>query len=119
MSLLLLSWLDRVPGDVRQVVRERVGLLPFFGVILNFRRSVAVFAEWWPLVLPLLVWVGWRTYRGERREMLREQELRLGTHPPVRAKTRKIPETSGDRKAAKATKAHRIAIQRERLPPVA
>lgn len=69
-----MSLLDRVPSNVHEMVRERAALLPFFGFVVNMRRNLAVFAEWWPVVLPLLVWVGWRTYRGERRKVLRERE---------------------------------------------
>lgn len=28
---------------------------------------------WWPVVLPLLAWVGWRTYHNERRKILEER----------------------------------------------
>lgn len=76
-----MSLLDRVPSDVRGMARERAALLPFFGFVVNMRRNLAVFAEWWPVVLPLLAWVGWRTYRGERRKVLRERE----TEGPRRA----------------------------------
>ena len=41
--------------------------------ILAFWEDLQKTEAWWPVVLPLLAWVGWRTYHSERRKMLEER----------------------------------------------
>ena len=43
---------------------ERLGLRPFQA----FWRELQSVERFWPVVLPLLAWVGWRTYRTERHK---------------------------------------------------
>ncbi len=52
-TTILLQHAERVTG-------VQVAPLRLFWGNLNSLRS------WWPILLPLLVWAGWRTYQEER-----------------------------------------------------
>ena len=39
-----------------------------------FWDSLRELEPWWPLLIPLLLWVFWRTYRRERAALLVEHE---------------------------------------------
>jgi len=50
-------------------VLEMGPLLPF----RMFWDNLSATRSWWPVLVPLLAWIGWRTYRAERAEFLRER----------------------------------------------
>jgi hypothetical protein len=60
---------------VPQIVRKRIHELPYMPGLLAFWADLRALERLWPLVLPLLAWVGWRTYHAERRR-LSEQRAR-------------------------------------------
>lgn len=47
-----------------------IGGLPFL-LVRIFWYNLCEVRFWWPLVLPLLVWTAWRTYRRERAKSVR------------------------------------------------
>lgn len=51
------------------LLAEALDLKPLVPVRMFWDNLVALQA-WWPLLLPLLGWIGWRTYRRERAEVL-------------------------------------------------
>ena len=53
---------------VRQVV-DMPMLVPF----REFWEQLEAFRPWWPVLLPLLAWVGWRAYQRERAALARER----------------------------------------------
>jgi hypothetical protein len=79
--------LDRLPLRRRPPEapeqRSRYGVLQDMVVErLRLRRAQAFandllsLEDYWPVLIPLLAWVGWRTYRRERRTFLSEQRAR-------------------------------------------
>jgi hypothetical protein len=68
------------PADVRSSVLaaldEKLDHLPFMATIRTFWRNFQEMRDWWPVLIPLMVWVGWRTYHAERREIRRRNENR-------------------------------------------
>ena len=44
--------------------------LPVLAPVRLFWEALDDMRPWWPLLLPLLAWVGWRTYRRERTRVL-------------------------------------------------
>ena len=43
--------------------------LPELARVRRFWETFYDMRSWWSLILPLLAWVGWRTYRRERRRL--------------------------------------------------
>lgn len=65
-----------VPADARQVVAQNMRGIP---TVERARVAASDFAElrdWWFVLLPLLLWIGWCTYRSERRQVLAERAAR-------------------------------------------
>jgi hypothetical protein len=50
--------------------------------------------EWWPVVLPLLAFVGWRTYHAERKQVEREKREAAQQAAPTPAPQDTPPETN-------------------------
>jgi hypothetical protein len=44
--------------------------MPLLAPIRLFWVSLNEMRPWWPILLPLLTWVGWRAYRRERAKVL-------------------------------------------------
>lgn len=67
---------DKKPGQpqqVRESIQHRLEDLPFAGEVQFFWHNLQEMRPWWPILLPLLAWVGWRTYRAERQKVRRER----------------------------------------------
>jgi hypothetical protein len=62
-----------VTPDFQTVLRQNLDQMPLLRVVKAFWDELADMRDWWPLVLPLLFWVGWRTYRKERRQVLHKR----------------------------------------------
>lgn len=63
------------PPPLRAVLEQALTLggLPLLAVRL-FWYNLRELRFWWPVVLPLLAWTAWRTYRQERlKDMLRDR----------------------------------------------
>lgn len=54
---------------LNMMLQDAVNRMPYVPQARIFWRDLQAEREWWPIVLPLLVWVGWRTYRRERRKL--------------------------------------------------
>jgi hypothetical protein len=71
------------PADVRSNVLaaldDKLDHLPFVAAIRTFWRNFQEMRDWWPVLIPLMIWVGWRTYHAERREIRRRNENRNQT----------------------------------------
>ena len=52
---------------------EQVVDIPLLIPFRVFWEQLNEFRPWWPALLPLLVWVGWRAYRRERAALVRER----------------------------------------------
>jgi hypothetical protein len=75
---LLSRGLPEVPSkeeaaDVRSLLTQALDVLPIAPVRL-FWDSFSEMRPWWPVLLPLLAWVGWRTYQRERAAVLSEAD---------------------------------------------
>lgn len=46
--------------------------------LTRFRDDLLMLRPWWPLLIPVLLWLGWRTYRRERAAVLRRRARRTG-----------------------------------------
>lgn len=71
LSLRLPQPPDEAPG-VRSIVDEALAVPQLVSARL-FAENVVALRPWWPVLLPLLAWVGWRTYRSERAAVLARQ----------------------------------------------
>ncbi|MCG8346723.1 MAG: hypothetical protein MI924_02945 [Chloroflexales bacterium] len=64
---------DRV-NDMLQNAIERI---PYLHQLRIFWRDLESERDWWPILIPVLAWIGWRTYRNERRKLqLEDQNVR-------------------------------------------
>jgi hypothetical protein len=57
------------------LLRESVFNLPYVRPIQAFWHDLQAIEGLWPLVLPLLAWVGWRAYQTERRKIRVEKDV--------------------------------------------
>ncbi len=55
------------------LVHMQVKRLPYTPQISLFWRDLNEMRSSWWLLLPLLAWIGWRTYQAERRELCRQK----------------------------------------------
>lgn len=55
---------SEAPG-ARSIV-EQVLALPQLVPLRLFWQNLATLRPWWPVLLPALAWIGWRTYQSER-----------------------------------------------------
>ncbi len=56
-----------------RMLEDAVNRLPYVPQLRIFANDLRETREWWPLVLPVLLFIGWRNYRRERREHLRRR----------------------------------------------
>lgn len=79
------------------LVREKIEELPHVKEVRQFWYDLERERDWWPVLIPLLLLVGWNTYQTERRKVLDEQDHVLAypeqgeytgqaTRPPRRGK---------------------------------
>ena len=69
---LLSRGLPEVPTEApgaRGLIEQVLESPPFIPVRL-FWDNLYALRDWWPVLLPLLAWIGWRTYRSEREAVL-------------------------------------------------
>jgi hypothetical protein len=65
---LLTGGIARLPPAVsnpRAAIDQAIATSPF-APALAFWNALRELEVWWPLLLPLLLWVFWRTYQRER-----------------------------------------------------
>jgi hypothetical protein len=65
---LLSGGLARLPQAItnpRAAIDQAIDVSPLAPVRI-FWNSLIELEDWWPLLLPVLLWVFWRTYRRER-----------------------------------------------------
>ena len=48
--------------------------LPLLAPVRIFWENLNEMRPWWPILLPLLAWVGWRTYWHERARVLNRRD---------------------------------------------
>jgi hypothetical protein len=73
---LALSGLSRLPQAVsnpRAAIDQAIAASPL-APARAFWNSLREMEDWWPLLLPLLLWVFWRTYQRERAALVVERE---------------------------------------------
>jgi hypothetical protein len=66
--------------DFQTVLRQNLDQMPLLRVVKSYLDELTDMRDWWPLVLPLLLWIGWRTYRKERQQVLQERYARAQRH---------------------------------------
>ena len=73
---LALSSVSRLPQAVsnpRVAIDQAIAASPL-APVRAFWDSLREMEDWWPLLLPLLLWVFWRTYQRERAALVVERE---------------------------------------------
>lgn len=50
--------------------------LPVLQQVQHFWRSLHELQDWWLLLVPWLAWVGWRTYRKERAQIVQARRAK-------------------------------------------
>jgi hypothetical protein len=63
--------------DVRKAVEKQTRRMieknPRYKRTRAFWQSLYEMRDWWGVMLPLSAWVGWRTYRKERRKVVEQR----------------------------------------------
>jgi len=59
--------------QVYPVVQQKIDDMPIIQQGRKYWEKLEKERGWWPVLLPLLAWVGWSTYRKERRKVLQER----------------------------------------------
>lgn len=59
--------------SLRDTITQVLELPPVLPIRLFWDNLIAM-RPWWPVLLPLLAWIGWRTYRNERARVLGEHD---------------------------------------------
>lgn len=54
--------------DMRELMDEAM-TLPLLAPIRLFWENFQSMRPWWPVLIPLLLWVSWRSYRAERKRI--------------------------------------------------
>jgi hypothetical protein len=67
--------------NLRSIVQQQLNQTPQLGRARYYWQNMQDAGEWW-LLVPLLLWIGWRTYRTERRKVLRERAARQPAAQP-------------------------------------
>jgi len=68
-----LSSLRQAVTDPRAAIDQAIADSPLASV-RDFWEALFELEDWWPLLIPLLLWVFWRTYQRERGALGREYE---------------------------------------------
>jgi hypothetical protein len=64
-----LTKLPQVASKPRAAIEQAIAASPL-APARAFWNSLRELEDWWPLLLPLLLWLFWRTYRRERAAFL-------------------------------------------------
>ncbi|NJP05925.1 MAG: hypothetical protein HC837_10030 [Chloroflexaceae bacterium] len=51
----------------QQVINHALDRIAYRREIQRYWQDLYVLRGWWPILLPALLWLGWRKYRHERR----------------------------------------------------
>lgn len=57
-------------NNISAALQQQMINIPLLKQAQHFWHRLNEMHDWWPLLLPLLAWVGWRTYRKERAHVL-------------------------------------------------
>ncbi len=57
------------------MAHKQIEKVSFVEPTRKFWNDLESLREWWVILLPFLAWVGWRTYRTERRKVLAERGM--------------------------------------------
>jgi hypothetical protein len=68
--------------NFKSIAQQQLAQVPQLRGVQMFWQNLQDFGDW-RLLLPLLLWVGWRTYRTERRKVLRERAERARAAAPT------------------------------------
>lgn len=68
--------LPALPPDAAALVQRQLNSTPLWHQVRRFWHELDAMQGGWLLVLPLLLWVGWRTYRKERKKVLKQRMTR-------------------------------------------
>jgi hypothetical protein len=60
-----LSSLPQAASNPRAAINQAIAASPL-APVRAFWDNLREMEDWWPLLLPLLLWVFWRTYQRER-----------------------------------------------------
>jgi hypothetical protein len=60
---------------IQKAVQKKADEHPAIEEIRTFWNNLQELRDWWPLLLPVFAWIGWHTYRTERRKV-RKQAIR-------------------------------------------
>lgn len=74
----IISLLRKMPEPPKQApgiaaVVEQILAQPILLPVRLFWDNLLVMRPWWPVLLPLLTWIGWRTYQRERARVVAAQ----------------------------------------------
>lgn len=73
--------IHKIVEQARKQALERLDALPYVKALRSFWSDLNAMREWWPVLIPLLTFIGWRTYQNERRQV--EQEKRKAAPVPA------------------------------------
>lgn len=51
------------------ILEDAIERIPYLHQLRVFWRDLEAERDWWPVLVPVLIWIGWRTYRNERRKL--------------------------------------------------
>lgn len=57
---------------MQTLVTRTIDYIPYSSQVKTFHHNLQELRDWWPVLLPLLAWIGWHTYRTERKKVLEE-----------------------------------------------
>jgi hypothetical protein len=63
---------EKSPGPLEML--EQALAIELLVPLRLFWHNLYSLRPWWPVLLPLLAWLGWRTYQRERAAMLGREE---------------------------------------------
>jgi hypothetical protein len=72
LQKLLAGRLPEPPAEAPTVAStlSEIYHMPVLAPVRFFWEALYDMRPWWPVLLPLLAWVGWRNYRRERTKVL-------------------------------------------------
>ena len=65
--------LRKAISNPRAAINQAIAASPL-APVRAFWDALIEMEDWWPLLIPLLLWVFWRTYQRERAALGRERE---------------------------------------------
>jgi hypothetical protein len=66
--------LARQTPDLNALLQQQARYIPVLGTLRFFWRELKEMQVWWPILLPFLAWIGWRTYQQERQKVLQARQ---------------------------------------------